>query len=518
MGRKELLEPESSESDEEDPQDATSERWGESGKRQSAKWDDPDDEDIPSKPATKHIAFVKKAPISVAANSIKQNKQYSKVPQEFGQFEKFTKGIGSKLMMKMGYKLGQGLGLDGSGRAAPIDVKLRPKGMGIGHGGFNERIDPAREPIAISSIEIKPVNEGWKKGKKRVSAPKRIYKTVKELSMDQEKSKLQPNHMKITDLTGKEPRVTDLKDIHQANDGPLAELIHNVQLVSDIAKSKLEDVAKNNHASSQRMSQEVNNKSHLKIYMETESIRLNGIQNLLNILQECKELSKQESVRLNNPTADTIDDVYGLQLDTIVTKHLVQFKSMALEPVIVALFAPVLKSLYMQWNVQREPLLGLELLRDRRRLLLSNIQSDSEMPEFDAMMFNIWIPKLRQFIRYFHPNFSNQWDVYEPDSIISLIRQWFSTKKSIQLLPSWMYQNVVNQLIIPKLKSAVEIWTFAELPIHSWLFPWFPVIGDEITELWTSVRRKLETVFALFDPSEPVCYHTVSPLKEVYHF
>lgn len=45
------------------------------------------------------------------------------------------------MMLKMGYKVGQGLGEEGAGIVNPIDVKLRPGKMGLGHNGFDERTE-----------------------------------------------------------------------------------------------------------------------------------------------------------------------------------------------------------------------------------------------------------------------------------------------------------------------------------------------------------------------------------------
>ncbi|XWS73033.1 hypothetical protein CRYUN_Cryun02cG0091300 [Craigia yunnanensis] len=50
----------------------------------------------------------------------------------FGAFEVHTKGFGSKIMAKMGFVEGGGLGKDGQGMAQPIEVIQRPKSLGLG--------------------------------------------------------------------------------------------------------------------------------------------------------------------------------------------------------------------------------------------------------------------------------------------------------------------------------------------------------------------------------------------------
>ncbi|GAB2289139.1 hypothetical protein Dimus_023442 [Dionaea muscipula] len=49
-----------------------------------------------------------------------------------GAFEVHTKGFGSKMMAKMGYVEGAGLGREGQGISEPIEVMKRPKSLGLG--------------------------------------------------------------------------------------------------------------------------------------------------------------------------------------------------------------------------------------------------------------------------------------------------------------------------------------------------------------------------------------------------
>jgi hypothetical protein len=54
---------------------------------------------------------------------------------EIAAFEKHTKGFGMRMLSKLGYRKGQGLGKYGQGRAEPIEVHERPLREGLGYAG-----------------------------------------------------------------------------------------------------------------------------------------------------------------------------------------------------------------------------------------------------------------------------------------------------------------------------------------------------------------------------------------------
>ncbi|KAK5665282.1 hypothetical protein QVD99_008121 [Batrachochytrium dendrobatidis] len=58
---------------------------------------------------------------------------------EFGAWEIHTKGIGSRLMAKMGYRVGSGLGAAGNGILEPVEVKVYLPGRGVGHADIPQK-------------------------------------------------------------------------------------------------------------------------------------------------------------------------------------------------------------------------------------------------------------------------------------------------------------------------------------------------------------------------------------------
>ncbi|KAF5945886.1 hypothetical protein HYC85_016114 [Camellia sinensis] len=69
--------------------------------------------------------------------SKKENKQFGKneTPQRFASFEMHTKGFGSKMMAKMGFVEGMGLGKDSQGMVNPLVAVKFPKSRGLGAKG-----------------------------------------------------------------------------------------------------------------------------------------------------------------------------------------------------------------------------------------------------------------------------------------------------------------------------------------------------------------------------------------------
>jgi len=85
-------------------------------------------------------------------------------------------GFGAKMMEKMGWQAGMGLGATGEGIVIPVESKLRPKNMGIAFKGFKEKTEQSKleakrrgEVASDDEDEARPK----KGGKKAAKEPKR---------------------------------------------------------------------------------------------------------------------------------------------------------------------------------------------------------------------------------------------------------------------------------------------------------------------------------------------------------
>jgi hypothetical protein len=87
----------------------------------------------------------------------------------FGEFEKHTKGVGLRILTKMGYEKGKGLGRQGQGIVNPIEVEERPRYLGLGYerGDLGESFkmgSKSSEASNASNGQLKTLQEHFTKG------------------------------------------------------------------------------------------------------------------------------------------------------------------------------------------------------------------------------------------------------------------------------------------------------------------------------------------------------------------
>ncbi|KAI8925459.1 GC-rich sequence DNA-binding factor-like protein-domain-containing protein [Entophlyctis helioformis] len=510
----------------------------------------------------------------------KRRDKSDKTDKDFGKFEQYTKGFGSKMLAKMGYVEGKGLGAGGRGITAPIDVKLRPSGMGLGHGGFDERTETVRreqaEKVKSDDEEDagdgkggkaapKKKTDGWKRTSAKKAKPQ--YKTAEELIAEQMASASTEEALaaaalvggnaavhaptKIIDMTGKEARV--ISSLAQAASaasaigpdmtGRLPELRHNVRLIAQHAQSDLLALSRRVRVETARKTQQESDARALAAAFNTESTRLQRLRAVQGLVAECRSLTAHHAndfaTVAPDMAGDLVERIFGRIFDELQTKYVPEYTAFGLDGLVVAMVLPIFKRMMATWNPLDAPTFGASTLRKWKALLVVNRSSSGignengdslfgtvdgvgSMTPFEAMVYTLWLPRVRKAI-------NNDWNVHDPGPILDLIEAWYdATNPQRSLIPVWMFHNIAVQLIMPKMERAVEDWRpmpstaiaadgrpgavarGPPLP-HTWLHPWLPVLGDLLQPFYPVLRRKFETAWRDWHPSDHSPIDTLRP-------
>ncbi|KAJ3299916.1 hypothetical protein HK104_006067 [Borealophlyctis nickersoniae] len=371
--------------------------------------------------------------------------------KDFGVFEKYTKGIGSKLLAQMGYEKGMGLGREGQGIAEPIDVKVRPKGKGIGHGGFDERTDAVKRDqrlkgitsddemadVGASPAKAKLKSEAWKKGtpgkKKR---NKVAYKTADEIIAEQEDAPLPVTadagqSQKIIDMTGKEARVlSDLSAISASQaietTQHLPELRHNLRLIADLAQNDLMHVTRQIRIEAMRREGLERDLKRLEVGVADEATRIARLKEVNTLASECAQIVKSFefeclSIGSNRVGTEALQscNLFASPFTKLETEYFEEFVAYGMDEVVVASLAPIFKRALGDWDPLTEPTAGADVCRRWRKLLVTptkrggikkgsagtwedaRVESEGQekMTPYEALLWHVWVPKLRQAIK-----------------------------------------------------------------------------------------------------------------------
>ena len=93
--------------------------------------------------------------------------------QERVHFNKLEGSYGARMLAKMGWVSGTGLGTSGEGRVVPVETKVRKKGMGIAFGGFSERTEQEKAEARRNGQIVSDEEEDTpRKGKGKAGARK----------------------------------------------------------------------------------------------------------------------------------------------------------------------------------------------------------------------------------------------------------------------------------------------------------------------------------------------------------
>ncbi|KAI9654420.1 MAG: hypothetical protein M1831_005386 [Alyxoria varia] len=439
-----------------------------------------------------------------------------------------------RMMAKMGHKEGTGLGKEGEGMVAPIEVKLRPQGAGVGV--VKEKTAQAKaeakrlaeqrgEHYEESSEEEKKARRKRKDatkirtGQKPTSyRQKPAYRTAADIEA-QDGMQIPATIKNIIDHTGQQPKLLE----------SASGLFPNQQQFSSSTQTDLEKLAGKAQVELEAFADTWHELQERKKFLDASEDQIGE-----ELIVHKDEIAQNESVLSSMGSVDGIGlvnlattqasadfdanmEIFTSQLDLLISEHTTYIERRELQDFAVAAFSPYFKWAMNSW----EPLEKASphiLLKHIRRLqtIFGSRNSNDELakvaPEsedrvvqeedsaYDDMLFSLFLPKMRTSI-------TSTWDVQDPNPMLSVIEAWK------QYLPATVFDILVNQMIASRLSLELQSWTPSALKKsrisspHLWLIPWLEYLDDyhlnskSSSGLLAEVKRKYRFAFTSWNPS-----------------
>ncbi|KAK6516475.1 hypothetical protein TWF506_006382 [Arthrobotrys conoides] len=427
----------------------------------------------------------------------------------------------ARMMAKMGYQPGQGLGKSGEGRLAPVDTQLRPTRIGLG--AVKEKTEQAKKEERRAKIlrgEVPSDSDSEKERKRRkkkkglagvsskegsgASTPARRrpqFKTAEEMAKELDGVEVPSALKNLIDLTGKGVDVGSPGIMA----GGLSEVENENVKIAKLARKELEDFAREWKRLQER-------KKFLQLEQKQMTEDMDEQAETVKALQGIVEGA--EKLAIDVPGVDNRngfeDKIAALasELEAMQFKYKNEVELYDLSEVAIAAFHPLFKSALALWDPLTDPVYLLDHIRKLRPIFNVRTLEDMEASlvtigyaeksgkrstYYESMMYSIWLPKIRSTI-------NNHWNVHDPTPVLTILETWAS------VLPPFVSDNILNQLVLPKVKAAVTEWNprvssrrKTAPPPHVWVFPWLPHLSAHMDDLVREVKRKFKGVLDKWD-------------------
>ncbi|KAH8778587.1 GC-rich sequence DNA-binding factor-like protein-domain-containing protein [Diaporthe sp. PMI_573] len=439
------------------------------------------------------------------------------------------KSFGARMMAKMGFVEGTGLGKEGQGRNVVIEANLRPQKVGLGAVKEKtdlERQEEKRQARLRGEVVVDSDEEEKKKKKERArkaragglksgsgsaaSTPRRQkpkYATIEEIKKAAPGLDIPAAFTPILDLTGPG------KKMLTSSSGLMTPTAGMTEEDGDPQSKKLVLRAQNDFMAILEEWQGLQERkafAELQLHQEAQELEelekaVESHQTTAAIFDELTHLEDEDEVLISggDHTKQRWDRVISLlrKADQSMSDLTIREVKDEMASIAVAAIQPILKDMVEDWNPLQDARaqyahdLGSiqELLGFNKSAPLPQMRSSAT--PYESMMYKLWLPHVSRAVR--------EWNVRDAEPLVAVFEAWHS------VLPGFLKTQLLEQDIIRRLDEAIAKWEPKRkkqhnLP-HLWLFPWFQYLPEHhldpkaSTGLVADVKRKFRQLIDVWE-------------------
>ncbi|KAK8843422.1 hypothetical protein IAR55_007079 [Kwoniella newhampshirensis] len=477
-------------------------------------------------------------------------------PAERAHFRNIEGSFGAKFLKNFGWAAGKGLGAQEDGRAVPIQVGKVFRGQGIQKGmrtedskrearrqgqefSDDEEDQPKRRGNKVRAKQPKDPKEeeqGWKKQKK--VKVKVEHKSYEQLLAEAGDAAAGAGIGLVLDARGGELKeVQSLSSLSLSSWTPssdatrLPELRHNLRLILDVAKGEVEGLAREGKSVNERRRWALREEQISRQQVEDTERRIGRIKQVQTLVGQITKIAAEQATSAS-PSLLPLSDSFK----TLMTDFKDEYKLYALDDVIVGAISQVLRRAFAEWkpfdvssdvllsslkpwhaafnlsSTDDDDTLAVAIDGEERNGRTGVKQENGEraMTAWESLIWSLWLPKVRSTI-------NNDWDPLRPHPAVHLLESWDS------ILPLFIRDNILDQLVLPKVKTTVEHWdprknTLEKKPksLASIVFPWLPLLGERVEEVLEGAKRRIRSFLRSWVVKDGVPEELAHWKKDVY--
>uniref|UniRef100_A0A914KN32 G-patch domain-containing protein n=1 Tax=Meloidogyne incognita TaxID=6306 RepID=A0A914KN32_MELIC len=446
-----------------------------------------------------------------------------------------------QMMQKMGYEQGKGLGKSKQGIVEPVQAVQRPGRGAVGAYGseakgprFGESAAEAQNRINqsgslnnLSEAETAqfPARGTWRKsnaGKVRIQ-----YKTLNDVISEGESQRFGENGFgavnavgKIIDMTGPEQRIYEdfnsfsrrarmpiIADVERTNFN-VPELTHNLNTLLDVTE---EEICKTDRQVRYLKDQNevlLNEQSRIEDELTESKAEIVRLEEVYTIVKQFYQESSLEN--------STLEECRELFI-TLREKYSVEYTLYGLDAIAIPVLLPKISKYFATWDPldPEHASYGFEMMEDWKEILGStkggslfkhfDKDSNASISAYDHCIWSGWMPSMRRAALTWNPRDNGP-------VMVSLVQKW------MPILPNWVLENLLEQVLAPRIKIKVDDWdpVTDPVPIETWLHPWHAIMGDRLLHTYATLRQKLAKGLNSWLPGDRSAIESIRPWKEIF--